>query len=389
MNKNKTYFLEDLLTLKYGKDQKKVIDPLGQFPILGTGGIIGYSNTFLYDKPSVLIGRKGTIDKVSFIDVPFWTIDTLFYSEINEELTIPKWLYYRLSLIDFSRYNEATGVPSLKTTTLNKIPITICSLQEQQKIASVLSALDDQIELNNKINQELEDFAQTLYNYWFVQFEFPNEEGKPYKLSGGRMVWNEELKQEIPEGWEVKNLGEKLTFERGIEPGSKNYKSVKTENDIKFYRVSDMETDSVTFIDSKLAGDKTATETDVLVSFDGTVGRIGIGLQGAYSTGMRKIYDVEDDFNNALIYFIFKDERIQRIIKKYATGSNILHASGAIKHLMIPYDEDLYDLFKSKTTSLFEQILLNKKEAQELEQLRDYLLPLLMNGQVGFSDEDK
>ena len=131
---------------------------------------------------------------------------------------------------------------------------------------------------------------------------------------------------------------------------------------------------------------KIAKKGDVLVSFDGTVGRIGIGISGAYSTGIRKVYDKDNEISNALIYFIFKDNSIQETIRKYATGSNILHAGGSIEHLKIPYDTEIYLKFEEKVKIIFEQILLNKEQNQELIKLRDFMLPLLMNGRVTIED---
>ena len=141
------------VTHSYGKDQKQVIDENGQYPILGTGGIIGRTNKFLYNKPSVLIGRKGTIDKPVYMDTPFWTVDTLFYTEAFENTT-PKWLYYKFQTINWYLYNEASGVPSLSGSTIYKIEINLPCLVEQTKIANFLTAIDEKLNLvNNQINK--------------------------------------------------------------------------------------------------------------------------------------------------------------------------------------------------------------------------------------------
>ena len=115
--KKKYYNLKKLLKIKYGKNQKKIENDNGKYPILGTGGVIGHTNQFLYDKPSILIGRKGTINRIQYIEKPFWTIDTLFYTIINENIVIPKFLYYRLLLVNLKQYNEGTSIPSLTTKT--------------------------------------------------------------------------------------------------------------------------------------------------------------------------------------------------------------------------------------------------------------------------------
>jgi type I restriction enzyme M protein len=145
--------LGEVVTFKYGKDHKLIRDFDGNFPILGTGGTMGNSNEFLYDKPSVLIGRKGTIDRPVFMDTPFWTVDTLFYTEIKPDI-YPKWLFYAFQTINWYLYNEASGVPSLSVSTISKIEIDVPSKAEQQKIASFLSALDEKI---GQVGQQLEN----------------------------------------------------------------------------------------------------------------------------------------------------------------------------------------------------------------------------------------
>ena len=153
--KYNSYELQELVQIKYGKNQRKVASEEGKYPIYGTGGLMGYATDYLYDRPSVLIGRKGTISKVRYVEHPFWTVDTLFYTEVNEELVIPKYLFYLMSLIDFSVYNEGTTIPSLRTETLNRIEFAIPSKEYQHKILDVLNPIDEKIYFNEKINDNL------------------------------------------------------------------------------------------------------------------------------------------------------------------------------------------------------------------------------------------
>ena len=136
--------LGELLRVRHGKSQKFVEDPNGDYPILATGGVIGRASKPLYDKPSVLIGRKGTIDRPQFMDTPFWSVDTLFYTEMLAE-SVAKFLYYRFLLMDWRRYNEASGVPSLNAKTIEDIEIKIGRPKEQAAIASVLSEIDAEL----------------------------------------------------------------------------------------------------------------------------------------------------------------------------------------------------------------------------------------------------
>ena len=165
--KYKRYALSELAIIKYGKNQKKVLSEDGNIPIYGTGGLMGYGTTVLYDKPSVLIGRKGTIGKVKYVEHPFWTIDTLFYTIINTDIVTPKYLYYVMSLIDLNNYNEGTTIPSLRTETLNRLEFNIPSIEEQEIVLSCLNPIDEKIKLNKVINNNLEQQAQAIFDTIF------------------------------------------------------------------------------------------------------------------------------------------------------------------------------------------------------------------------------
>lgn len=149
------YKLEQLATIKYGKNQKKVVSEKGEYPIYGTGGLMGYATEFLYDKPSVLIGRKGSIEKVRYVTNPFWTVDTLFYTIVNEKIIRPHFLYYLISIIDLKQYNEGTTIPSLRTDTLKRIEFNVPSIAKQDKILSIIEPIESKILLNETINNNL------------------------------------------------------------------------------------------------------------------------------------------------------------------------------------------------------------------------------------------
>ena len=159
--------IKDLIEIKYGKDQKQISCENGKYPILGTGGEMGRTNDFLTDKPSVLIGRKGTIDKPRYMDTPFWTVDTLFYTKVFAN-TNPKWLYYKFETINWYLYNEASGVPSLSSSTIYTIPIILPTLPEQTKIAGFLSAIDMKISHTQKQIEKAEVWKKGLLQRMFV-----------------------------------------------------------------------------------------------------------------------------------------------------------------------------------------------------------------------------
>ena len=194
MEEWKEYKLGEVLTIKYGKDHKQLAD--GDRPIYGSGGIMRYGDRSLYDGPSILIPRKGSLNNVIYADKPFWTVDTMFWSIINDSIANPLFVYYSICKKDFASLNVGSAVPSLTVPVIEDIDILLPSKATQGKVVSVLKSLDDKIEVNRRINDNLEQQAQALFKSWFVDFE-------PFKK---RKFIDSELGM-IPEGWQVEELG--------------------------------------------------------------------------------------------------------------------------------------------------------------------------------------
>lgn len=138
--------LSQVMSIRHGKSQKNVESVNGIYPIFATGGQIGTASSYLYDKPSVLIGRKGTINKPKFVDTPFWTVDTLFYSEISKHADV-KFIFYKFCMVDWMQYNEASGVPSLNASTIENVVVSLPEYNEQVEIAVILSDMDEELQL--------------------------------------------------------------------------------------------------------------------------------------------------------------------------------------------------------------------------------------------------
>lgn len=145
--------LSDVCTIKYGKDHRHLAD--GKIPVYGSGGVMRYAESAIYSKKSVLIPRKGTLSNLFYASEPFWTVDTLFYTEIDETRAMPEYLYYFLKTLNLAGMNVGTAVPSLTTAVLNEIEIDLPSIDEQQGIADTLSAFDARIATNTAINNHL------------------------------------------------------------------------------------------------------------------------------------------------------------------------------------------------------------------------------------------
>lgn len=360
-----------MAVIKYGKNQKDVASEEGAYPIYGTGGLMGYANKFLYDKPSVLIGRKGTIDKVRYIEEPFWTVDTLFYTEINTELIIPRFLYYLLSNIDLNTYNEGTTIPSLRTETLYRLEFNIPDLPTQEKIVCVLSSLDDKIELNNKINQNLEQQAQAIFKSWFVDFE-------PFS---GKM----------PEDWRIGTLGEYIEIKRGGSP--RPIQNFITDKGYKWLKISDVTSLQTPFIyDIKESIKESGLNKTVLLKAGTLV------LSNSATPGIPKILGIDScihdgwlyfpksKFSNEYLYLLFKS--IRKNLVSLGNGSVFTNLKTDIlrNYQTVLPSESVLKNFDSIVKPIFSNIQNNTLENTNLTQLRDTLLPKLMSGEI---DVDK
>lgn len=197
----------EALTIKHGKDQKQVESAHGQYPIFGTGGQMGWANDFLYNRPSVLIGRKGSINKPRYINVPFWTVDTLFYSQVHNGYD-EKFMFYKFCLIDWMNYNEASGVPSLNASTISNVKISVPEKQEQTAIATALSDVDDLIQSLEKLIAKKEAIKTgTMQQLLTGKTRLPEfatrEDGNPKGFKQTELG-------RIPEDWETINFDELL-----------------------------------------------------------------------------------------------------------------------------------------------------------------------------------
>ncbi|MGG7177438.1 restriction endonuclease subunit S [Clostridium paraputrificum] len=216
--------LRDIVDICYGKSQKEVEDENGKYKILGTGGIIGYTNEYLWSEPSVLIGRKGTIDRPQYIEEPFWTVDTLFYTKLRNN-NLAKWLFYYLNYIDLKKYNEATGVPSLSVSNLNLISIFRPQLKDQEKIAEILSTVDSQIDVTDKLIEKTKELKKGLMQRLLTK-------------GIGHTEFKKTEVGEIPVKWEVKKLEDVCEFLDGMRKPIKASDRENMKGSIPYYGAS-------------------------------------------------------------------------------------------------------------------------------------------------------
>ena len=300
------------------------------------------------------------------------------------------YIYYALKL-ELKRLKEKSQGSQTKFLTmpiLNSINLGNRNLLEQQKISNVLSSLDSKIELNNKINKELEAMAKTLYDYWFVQFDFPDENEKPYKSSGGKMVYSKELKREIPEGWEVCRLE---NIEDNIITG-KTPPKINPEyfdGDIPFITIGDirgnMHIVSTEETLSKLGADyqssKYINKGALCVSCIASPGLIGFATKLSQTNQQINSIECKKEENSFYLYFALNNFFNASKAKTGNTFPNMNKGDFADIKLIKPNEQVLLS-FSKKIKSSIEQIYINSEQNQELAKLRDWLLPMLMNGQV-------
>ncbi len=348
-----------------------------------------YADDYLYDKPSILLPRKGTLDNIQYCDTPFWCVDTTYYSEVNDELANPYYLYRYLNLLDLKNLDSGTALPSMTFDSYYQIKVNLPDIETQNKIAKALYSLDQKISLNTRMNAELEAMAKQLYDYWFVQYDFPDENGKPYKSSGGKMVWNEKLKREIPEGWEVKKMEELLVFSNGINydkniEGDKQYRIINVRNITSSSIFINKETLDVINLPSKQADNYLVGEDDIIIARSGTPGstRLIMSPSGIIYCGfIIKGTPKEKDNKYILMYYLKQLEGTQAT----KTGGSILQnvSQDTLKSLLIIVPpKDIVVSFNNHEKELFNGINACVESTNYLTNLRDSLLPMLMNGQV-------
>lgn len=317
----------------------------------------------------------------------------------------PFYIYYYLSTKKqyFRQIAGTTTTPILPKSVFEEINIPYVEKNLQDRIADILKALDNKIENSNKINEELESMVKTIYDYWFLQFEFPNEDGKPYKSSGGKMVWNEELQREIPEGWKIETLGNLFTSNRGISYNSKTIEGdgVPMINLASFNVNGSYKEEGIKVFSGEYSQDKVIKPFDLVIcntqqtAIDYKKDIIGRAFlvpdifEGDIVTSHHvTTIHVKKGNMKYFLYRFFNTDYFHKYVTGFTNGTNILGLifDGIEKYrLEIPSDYIL-----DKFAELMLDIEMKKsriiKENQELASLRNFLLPLLMNGQVGFED---
>ena len=365
--------LGNVLEVKYGKDHKKLAD--GQYPVYGSGGLMRYVDSKLYDGPSILIPRKGTLNNIMFVESPFWTVDTMFWSIINTDKVDPKFLFYSICKRDFASMNVGSAVPSMTVNILNDIQISYPkNIEDQRRIASILSSLDRKIELNNKINADLEEMAQAIFKNWFVDFE-------PFK--DGKFV-DSELGM-IPDGWKVGRLTEIASYMNGL--AMQKFPPENNEDSLPVLKIKELGqgfcgTDSDR-CSCNIKDECKIHNGDVIFSWSGTL-LVDVWCGGDCGLNQHLFKVTSKDYSKWFYYYWTKhhlQEFIHIAKDKAVTMGHIKRGHLEEAMVAIPDNDSM-----EKAHELFEPILSKmislRLESSRLSLLRDTLLPRLMSGEL-------
>ena len=342
-----------------------------------------YVDDYLYDKPSILLPRKGSLSNIQYADTPFWTVDTLYYTEVDDTKADAYYLYYYLKLLDLSNLDSGTGVPSMTFDSYYNIRVSLPELSEQKRVSTLLHTIDNTISVKRQINDYLEAMARQLYDYWFVQFDFPDENGKPYKSSGGQMIWNDKLKREIPESWKVVNIFEGASVLYGFPFSTESF--VEEPTDKPIVRIRDILDGSVSAYTTEVVDEKyRLSKGDVVIGMDGNFHMNIWQDDKAYlnqrCVRIRPNYDSQ--VSSIQIFYDAKPyiEARERTIK----GSTVGHLSDKdmkLLQILVPKRTEQFNP-RPVFDNIVDEISRNRIEISDLIKQRDEILPLLMNGQV-------
>ena len=318
---------------------------------------------------------------------------------IPEAFCDKEYLYYKLNTQEFQRFiynnvDSKLAQPNIGHPTIYKYELELPLLSEQRRIGQFLKAIDDKINLNRAINHNLEAMAKQLYDYWFMQFDFPDENGKPYKSSGGKMVWNKKLKREIPEGWEVDNICKIAHILSGGTPSKTVFRYWKN-GIIPFFSPTDcngnifqIETaDHITQEGLEHCASSLFDEGTIFITARGSIGKLVIvGSPMAMNQSCYALLSKKDEYQ----YLYFLTFQLIECLKIKGSGSvfKSITISDIEKSLLCIANNEIITAFCKLVSPSLQKIKKNLIEIKQLTKLRDSLLPLLMNGQASLQNCD-
>ncbi len=385
-NEWKDVKLVEIANFKNGKAIKQSLRKEdGANIIYGSNGIIGKTDEVLVNEMCLIIGRVGAYcGSVQISYKPSWVTDNAIICT-NKESTNLKYLYYFLSKFPLRDFAGGSAQPLINQSILNDLEIRIPPLEEQVKIANILSSLDDKIELNNEMNKTLEEMAQSIFKRWFVDFEFPNEEGQPYKSSGGEMV-DSELGM-IPKGWEVKCIYDLAEYINGTSFKAKDY-SEKGLPIIKIAELKNGITDGTKFFSGEKDKKFYLKNGDILFSWSGNpdtsidtfIWDKGDAILNQHIFKVIPKFDKGYAFTYLMLKYL-KSTFTHIARNKQTTGLGHVTVKD-LKELKIALCFSKIKEFNEVAEPMVDLIFENNMSIEQLNKIRDSLLPKLMSGEI-------
>lgn len=358
-------------------------------------------NMTSYFKENILIGNiRPYLKKIWFADKEGGNSADVLTLQVNNE-HVPKFIYYALHRNDFfvhmMKGSKGTKMPRGDKDHIMDFIIPDIPKVLESKIASILSSLDEKIEFNNKINKKLEAITKLIYNYWFIQFDFPDKNGNPYKSSGGKMVYNKELKHEIPYGWSNGTLNDLGEIVGGSTPSTENTANF-IENGTPWITPNDLSSnignkfitrgqDDVSDIGIKSASLQVYPKNTVLMSSRAPIGYMAIARESLTTNQGFKSFIPNKEYSSEFIFLTVKNS--MKAVIQYSSGSTFKEVSGTLlKTVKVSLPKtDISDLYTKRIKNIFERQNLLELENMKLSEQRDWLLPMLMNGQISITSD--
>ena len=351
------------------------------------------SNTKMLEKGDLIISARGTVGAIAQLTKPMAFNQSCFGLRGKKNKLDTDYLYYWLKNYVDVLLNKSQGsvFNTINLSTFDDIKIELPSIADQRKISNLLTLLDDKIEINNQINQELEAMAKTLYDYWFVQFDFPDQNGKPYKSSGGKMVYNPELKREIPEGWGVDSLWNIANFYNGL--AMQKYRPTVDEIGIPVLKIKELRQgycdDNSELCSSNIKSQYIIHNGDVIFSWSGSL-LVDFWCGGICGLNQH-LFKVTSSNYDKWFYYAWTKYHLNRFVAiatdKATTMGHIKREDLMNAEVVLPSKKD-YKKIDILLKPIVNLIIKNRIENRKLAQLRDTLLPKLMSGELDVSDID-
>ena len=352
-------------------------------------GDFGLKQSKLWNTGTVCITIAANIAETAILAYPMCFPDSIVGFSANHEKSSEKFMYYIFEYIKKSIQNAATGSiqDNINIDYLTSLDFKVPSKKYQDEMVMLLSAIDEKILLNSEINDNLEQQAKLIYDYWFTQFDFPDENGKPYCSSGGKMVWNKKLKRNIPENWNVVPLLKLVSWESNSQPPKSEFVYEPKEGYVRFIQNRDYDSDThITYI-PQTKNLSIVDRFDILMDKYGDAGAVRYGIEGAFNVALGKICVHNPNYREYIRSFLGSDGIYKFLHNSCmaSTRASLSEANLAILNVVVPDEKIILD-YENFLHKIRVSILKNKDETVELINLRDWLLPMLMNGQATITD---